>query len=40
MGEGRMYWEELNAHYETFYFHTKKDVHLPEQHCPACLLKV
>jgi hypothetical protein len=40
MGEGGMDWKELNAHYETFYFQTKKDIHLPGQHCPVCMLKV
>jgi hypothetical protein len=40
MGEGGMDWKELSAHYETFYFQTKKDVHLLGRHCPVCLLKV
>lgn len=40
MCEGGIDWKELNAHYETFYFQTKKDVHLPGQHCHVRLLKV
>jgi len=40
MGEGEMDWKDLNAHYATFYFQTNKDVHLPGQNRPICLLKV